>query len=127
MERSWQEEGDIKLRREAAMRSLASQLEGTRGAKAEEGATTPVFTNNAPKDLEMHSLVKSLAQQSVLQLSCLMLDGVDLQAYFCTSHAAGHSLSATDTTTVHRRSVRQRLRDLDDNMTRHRFVMTTGA
>ena len=136
--RSALEEGDLKIRREEAIRTLVDSLSGTPCDQSPSlhsvneddiGANPKRRRMVTQSKLSEKSLTGILVRQCIIQLSASMLSSQDLRPYFCTSMHAGHCTSVEQAVPDYERSLRQRLRDFSDGNHMHsrRFAMSSGS
>ena len=127
LERSALEEGDLKIKRERAVRALVENLSRETGSPATEESPNPEQVLEQTR--AVGALMQKLIHRSILQLSAMMLAETDLKAFACTNTSAGHCLSVVNAPADHIRTLRQRLRDLFHRSQVHssRFAMTSGT
>ena len=127
LERSALEEGDLKIKRERAVRALVDNV--SRGTGSVATAESPDLEQVVEQGRAVGALMQKLTHRSILQLSAMMLAENDLKAFACTNTSAGHCLSVVSAPADHIRTLRQRLRDLFHRSQVHssRFAMTSGT
>jgi hypothetical protein len=126
LERSALEEGDLKLKRESAMRALVDNITGDASGEARHG---PDPEHSLKQSRVVGALMQKLLRQSLLQLSAMKLSEQELRAFVCTCTSAGHCQSELSAPADHIRTLRQRLRDLfqRSEVRCSRFAMTSGT
>jgi hypothetical protein len=126
LERSALEEGDLKIRRESAVRALVANITGETSGSTAQG---PDAEHAVKQVSAVGALMQKLIKHSLLQLSAMKLAEQDLRAFACTCTSAGHCLSEVSAPADHIRTLRQRLRDLfqGSDVRSLRFAMTSGT
>ena len=145
MENSSLEEGDIKIRRETAIRNLASSLTQIPGephtpvgtpntlgppriSKAGKVATQQILEEGRAEEV-VGRLMRTMTTHGILHLSITFLETEDSKAFMCTSLNAGNHVISRPPARDYIIALRQRLEDLfkRGDVTSQRFVMTTGT
>ena len=92
LEKSTAEEGDSKIRRETAMRSLAEKLsadDDNIGDNPNSDHASAVPEQEGAEHMAS-SMLRTLTCYSMLELSSTMLESEDVHAPVCTSRKSGH-------------------------------------